>query len=113
MKLAEYLRVPYVMQVEPLATGEPNGAICRVSYPELPDCEAEAATIEQAIEQLERKKVDVILNILRSGNRPATPRSSLYFGDALAGIKSPTKREELTSLLGLDDCELKNRDAGR
>ena len=78
--LRDCLRVPY--RLEAFAFELQPGTWCRhVAYPELPDCEAEAATIEDALTQLERRRIEVITRMVRQGSVPPTPRPLLIDSD--------------------------------
>ncbi len=76
MKLIDYLRVPYVLEAE-LTEVAAGSWVSRVSYPELPNCVEQAASIEEAIDQLERRRIEVIVELLRSGAPPRVPRPPL------------------------------------
>ena len=66
MKLIDYLRVPYVLEAES-TEATPGVWVSRVSYPELPDCVELAATIEDAVDKLERRRIELIAAMLRRG----------------------------------------------
>jgi predicted RNase H-like HicB family nuclease len=76
VKLIDYLRVPYVLEAESTEAA-PGAWVSRVSYPELPDCAELAATIEEAIDKLERRRIEIIVAMLRSGRPPRVPRPPL------------------------------------
>jgi hypothetical protein len=76
VNLIDYLRVPYVLEAESTESS-PGVWVSRVSYPELPNCVEQAATIEEAIDKLERRRIQIIVQMLRSGTRPRVPRPPL------------------------------------
>ncbi len=49
----------------------------RAAYPELPGCTAEAATIEEALKLLERRRIEIVVAMLRAGEHPPVPRPPL------------------------------------
>jgi predicted RNase H-like HicB family nuclease len=76
VKLIDYLRVPYVLEAES-TEATPGVWVSRVSYPELPDCVEQAATIEEAIDKLERRRIELIAAMLRRRTPPRIPRPPL------------------------------------
>jgi predicted RNase H-like HicB family nuclease len=76
VKLINYLRVPYILEAESIEAA-PGSWVSRVSYPELPNCVEQAATIEDAIDRLERRRILMIVQMLRSGTPPRIPRPPL------------------------------------
>jgi predicted RNase H-like HicB family nuclease len=102
VKLIDYLRVPYVLEAES-TEGAPGSWISRVSYPELPDCVEQAATIEEAIDKLERRRIEVIVAMLRSGTPPHVPRPPLVSSQPYWLIAHYGLRDELLELLDQDE----------
>jgi predicted RNase H-like HicB family nuclease len=76
MTVADYLRVPYLLQ-STAVEGDDGQGICQVSYPELPGCVARAPTLLAALDELDRRRIRVIIDLLREGRRPPTPRGPL------------------------------------
>ena len=69
MRLIDYLSVPYRLEAETVELA--NGAwVRRVGYPELPGCVVESAVVEDALSQLERKRIEIIIAYGR--RRPVT-----------------------------------------
>jgi hypothetical protein len=69
----EYLRVPFVLVVE--SVEKPGGDwLRRASYPELPGAVAEAESAVDAIDAVERRRVEVILSRLGRGMHVPVPR---------------------------------------
>jgi predicted RNase H-like HicB family nuclease len=102
VKLIDYLRVPYVLEAESTEAA-PGSWVSRVSYPELPDCVEQAATIEEAIDKLERRRIEVIVAMLRSGTSPRIPRPPLASSQPYWLIAHYGLQEELVDLLDQDE----------
>lgn len=91
------LSVPYL--IEASTTEGPDGTwVRRAAYPELPGCVAEAPSIEEALRQLERRRMEIIIDTVRSGARPPVPRLPL------AGCDPRTLAAELGLAALLDDA---------
>jgi hypothetical protein len=76
MTARDYLSIPY--RIEAFSYEAAAGELLRhASYPELPDCSVEAPTITDALQQLERRRIEVILSMLRQGTLPPVPRPPL------------------------------------
>ncbi len=82
MELSDYLAVPYLLEAEAVEY-QPDRWIIRLAYPELPDCTAEAPVVEDALRDLERRRVETIVNLLREGTPPPVPRQPLANVDPL------------------------------
>ncbi|HVV92596.1 MAG TPA: hypothetical protein VHD15_04160 [Hyphomicrobiales bacterium] len=102
--LAEYLAVPYVLQAESVPL-EAGGWTCRLSFPELPGCVAEASTVEDAMTMVERRRVLAILDALAAGHPPMAPRPPLAACD-------PQRMAEDIGLGGVLDGLLDQDEAG-
>ena len=75
LRLRDYLSVPYLLEAE---TVEVAGSwVRRVAYPELPGCTAESAVVEDALSQLERKRIEIIIQMVDEGRSPPVPRPPL------------------------------------
>jgi len=69
----DYLRVPYVLVVE--SVEKPGGDwLRRASYPELPGAVVEAESAVDAIEAVDRKRVEIITSQLDRGLQVPVPR---------------------------------------
>jgi predicted RNase H-like HicB family nuclease len=102
VKLIDYLRVPYVLEAES-TEATPGVWVSRVSYPELPDCVEQAATIEEAIDKLERRRIEMIVAMLRSGTPPRIPRPPLASSQPYWLIAHYGLQNELLDLLDQDE----------
>jgi predicted RNase H-like HicB family nuclease len=102
LKLIDYLRVPYVLEAESIEAA-PGSWVSRVSYPELPSCVEQAATIEEAIDRLERRRIQVIVQLLRSGTPPRIPRPPLASSQPYWLVADYGLQNELLDLLDQED----------
>jgi hypothetical protein len=98
VKLVDYLRVPYVLEAESIESS-PGVWVSRVSYPELPNCVEQAATIEVAIDKLERRRIQIIIGMLRSGTPPSVPRPPLESSQPYWLIAHYGLQDEILDLL--------------
>jgi len=106
VKLIDYLRVPYILEAESIEAA-PGSWVSRVSYPELPDCIEQAATIEDAIDRLERRRIETIVEMLRSGTPPRIPRPPLASSQPDWLIAHYGLAEEVLGLLEQEDQAIK------
>jgi hypothetical protein len=82
MQLSDYLRIPYLLEAR-LAELSPGVWINQLSYPELPDCRAESPRLENALRQLECRRIITIVRMLDEGKAPPVPRPPLASSDPL------------------------------
>ncbi len=69
MRLIDHLSVPYRLEAETAELAD-GAWVRRVAYPELPGCTAESAVVEDALSQLERKRIGRRCGIaIRHGSR--------------------------------------------
>jgi predicted RNase H-like HicB family nuclease len=80
MTASVYLSIPYRIEAFTYEAA-PGRWLRRASYPELPDCVAEAPTITAALDLLERRRVEVILTLIAEGKSPPVPRPPLRDAD--------------------------------
>jgi len=72
----DYLRVPFVLVVE--SVEKPGGDwLRRASYPELPGAVVEAESAVDAIDELDAKRIEIILGRLDRGMQVPVPRSPI------------------------------------
>jgi len=76
LTLEEYLAVPYILTMESVCRSDGEW-VRRASYPELPDCFAEAESPIDAIEQLDQLRRDRIADMLQKGESIPVPRPPL------------------------------------
>jgi hypothetical protein len=76
LRLIDYLCVPY--RLEAATTELADGDwVRRVAYPELADCTAESTALEDALCQLERRRIEMIVRMVADGGAPPVPRPPL------------------------------------
>ncbi|KIZ40388.1 MULTISPECIES: hypothetical protein [Rhodopseudomonas] len=80
MELREFLSVPYLLEAEAVEAA-PGQWLVRLAYPELPGCTAEGAVVEDALRELERRRIETIVGLLEAGERPPVPRPPLATAD--------------------------------
>lgn len=82
MDTRDLLSIPYLLEAEAVET-EPGEWLVRLSYPELPGCVAEAAIVEEALKDLERQRIEMIVRLVEEGKEPPIPRQPLATSDPL------------------------------
>ena len=82
MHLRELLAIPYLLEAEAVETG-PGQWLIRLAYPELPGCTAEGAVVEDALRDLERQRIEIIVGLVERGEVPPIPRQPLATSDPL------------------------------
>ena len=76
MDLRELLSVPYLLEAEAVET-ERGQWLVRLAYPELPGCTAEGCVVEDALKELERRRIEMIVSLVEAGKEPLIPRKPL------------------------------------
>ena len=76
MRLIDHLSVPYRLEAATTELAD-GGWVRRVAYPELPECTAESAVVEDALCQLERRRIEMIVRMVSDGRAPPVPRPPL------------------------------------
>jgi hypothetical protein len=82
LDLHELLSVPYLLEAEAVET-EPGQWLVRLAYPELPGCTAEGRVVEDALKELERRRIELIVSLVEVGKEPPIPRKPLLASDPL------------------------------
>ena len=82
MDLREFLSVPYLLEAEAVET-EPGQWLLRLAYPELPGCTAEGFLLEDVLKDLERRRIEIIVDLVEIGQAPPVPRRPLAVTDPL------------------------------
>ena len=82
MNLQEYLSVPYLLEAEAVET-EPGKWLLRLAYPELEGCAAEGVVVEDVLKELERRRVETVVGLVKQGKAPPVPRKPLSASDPL------------------------------
>jgi hypothetical protein len=104
MKVTDYLNIPYRIESEALETAT-DGWVRRVRLPELAAATAEAESIEDALTMLERRRIELIIEMLRAGRKPPVPRSPLVH-NVTASTLQRLGLTRFTPLLDQDADEL-------
>jgi hypothetical protein len=105
LRLIDHLSVPYRLEAE---TAELADAVWvrRVSYPELPGCVAESALVEDALSGLERKRIEIIIDMIGQGRSPPVPRPPLRDCDPAWVAKEVGVSRELVALIDRDEATI-------
>jgi hypothetical protein len=82
LDLRELLSVPYLLEAEAVET-EPGRWLLRLAYPELPGCTAEGFVLEDVLKDLERRRIEIIVDLVEAGEEPPVPRKPLAVADPL------------------------------
>ncbi|WGS18735.1 MULTISPECIES: hypothetical protein [unclassified Bradyrhizobium] len=82
MNLHELLSIPYLLEAEAVES-EPGKWLVRLAHPELPDCTAEGAVVEDVLKDLERRRIELIVSLVEQGKEPPIPRRPLAASDPL------------------------------
>jgi hypothetical protein len=82
LHLRELLAIPYLLEAEAVETG-PGQWLIRLAYPELPGCKAESSVVEDALRDLERRRIEIIVDLVERGQEPPIPRRPLATSDPL------------------------------
>ena len=82
MDLRTLLSIPYLLEAEAVET-ESGQWLVRLAYPELPGCTAEGVVIEDALKDLERRRIEMIVGLVEAGKQPPIPRQPLATSDPL------------------------------
>jgi predicted RNase H-like HicB family nuclease len=98
LDLHELLSVPYLLEAEAVET-EPGQWLLRLAYPELPDCTAQGARLEDVLRELERRRIEIIVTLLEAGKEPPIPRKPLAASDPLWVVLDLGLSERVAALL--------------
>jgi len=82
LNLRDLLSVPYLLEAEAVET-KPGQWLIRLSYPEFQDCIAEGANLEDVLKELERRRIEMIVDLVEAGREPPIPRKPLTAIDPL------------------------------
>jgi predicted RNase H-like HicB family nuclease len=94
------LSVPY--RIEACTMESVSGVwVRRATHPELPDCIAEAATIEETLARLEDRRIKVLVALLKAGASLPMPRPPLQGYDAEGLLLRHGLHDELSQFLDI------------
>jgi predicted RNase H-like HicB family nuclease len=82
LDLRELLSIPYLLEAEAVERA-PGEWRVRLSYPELPGCMAEGSRVESVLRDLERQRIELIVDLVEKGEEPPIPRKPLMTSDPL------------------------------
>jgi predicted RNase H-like HicB family nuclease len=99
LNLRELLSVPYLLEAEAVET-EPGKWLVRLAYPELPGCTAEGFVVEDALKELERRRIEMIVSLVEAGKEPPVPRKPLTESDPLWIARDLGLSTRIAALLG-------------
>lgn len=99
MDLRELLSIPYLLEAEAVETA-PGQWLIRLAYPELPGCTVEAAVVEDALRDLERRRIELIVSLVEQGRQPPIPRKPLTASDPLWTAHDLGLSDRVAALLG-------------
>jgi hypothetical protein len=101
MRLSDYLSVPYRLEAETVET--PSGAwLTRVSYLDLPGCRTEAPVVEEALQCLERLRIETIVAMVGAGKAPPVPRPPLRDCDPVWVAQQAGLADDIVALIARD-----------
>ena len=98
MDLRALLSIPYLLEAEAVET-QPGEWLVRLAYPELPGCHAEGTIVEDALAQLERRRIEMIVELVEAGKQPPVPRQPLATSDPLWLARDLGLSERIAALL--------------
>jgi hypothetical protein len=102
LRLRDYLSVPYLLEAETVEVA-PGSWISRVAYPELAGCSAESLVVEDALQLLERKRIEIIVRMVAEGRPPPMPRPPLRDCDPVWIARQAGLSDEITDLIDRDE----------
>jgi hypothetical protein len=102
LRLIDYLSVPYRLEAETAELADGTW-VRRVGYPELPGCVVESAVVEDALSQLERKRIEIIIHMVGEGRPPPVPRPPLRDCDPAWVAKKVGVSPKLVALIDRDE----------
>jgi hypothetical protein len=101
LRLREYLSVPYLLEAETVEV-VPGSWIRRVTYPELPGCTAQSLVVEDALQLLERMRIQMIIAMVGNGQPPPVPRPPLQNCDPAWVAGQAGLSDEIIALINRD-----------
>jgi hypothetical protein len=101
LRLRDYLSVPYLLEAETVEV-VPGSWIRRVTYPELPGCTAQSLVVEDALQQLERMRIEMIIAMVGNGQPPPVPRPPLQNCDPAWVAGQAGLSDEIIALIDRD-----------
>jgi predicted RNase H-like HicB family nuclease len=96
--LRALLSIPYLLEAEAVETKSGEWLV-RLTYPELPGCTAEGVVIEDALKDLERQRIEMIVGLVEAGKQPPIPRQPLATSDPFWTARDLGLSARVTALL--------------
>jgi hypothetical protein len=96
--LRALLSIPYLLEAEAVETASGEWLV-RLAYPELPGCAAEGVVVEDVLKDLERRRIEMIVELVEAGRRPPVPRQPLATSDPLWTARDLGLSGRVTALL--------------
>jgi len=109
LRLIDHLSMPYCLEAETAELADGTW-VRRVSYPELPGCVVESAVVEDALSELERKRIEIIIRMVGEGRSPPVPRPPLRNCDPAWIAKKVGVSRQLVALIDRDAAEQHTND---
>ena len=103
MDLRALLSVPYLLEAEAVEF-RPGEWLVRLAYPELPGCVAEGTVIEDVLADLERRRIEMIVELVEAGKQPPVPRQPLAGSDPLWTARDLGLADRVTALLARESA---------
>jgi hypothetical protein len=98
LDLRALLSIPYLLEAEAVET-EPGEWLVRLAYPELPGCTAEGFVVEDVLRDLERRRIELIVEMVEAGKQPPVPRQPLASSDPLWTARDLGLSDRIAALL--------------
>jgi hypothetical protein len=98
LDLRALLSIPYLLEAEAVET-EPGEWLVRLAYPELPGCTAEGFVVEDVLRDLERGRIELIVEMVEAGKQPPVPRQPLASSDPLWTARDLGLSDRIAALL--------------
>ena len=98
MDLRALLSIPYLLEAEAVETTSGEWLV-RLAYPELPGCAAEGVVVEDVLKDLERRRIEMIVELVEAGKQPPVPRQPLGTSDPLWTARDLGLSGRVTALL--------------
>lgn len=98
MDLRALLSIPYLLEAEAMETA-PGEWLVRLAYPELPGCTAQGHIVEDVLRELERRRIEMIVELFEAGKQPPIPRQPLATSDPLWTARELGMPDRVTALL--------------
>ena len=103
MDLRALLSIPYLLEAEAVEA-KPGEWLVRLAYPELPGCTAEGVVVEDVLKNLERRRIETIVELVEAGIQPPIPRQPLAASDPLWTARDLGVQDRVNALLARESA---------